>query len=220
MSQVKSQQTALTKAEQLTSFLLKSGVEGSKTFKSAEQVAEEALKSTRGDRNKAIKKVIALHARTTGTAGFVTGLGGLATLPVAIPADLSVYYLQATRMVGAIAVIQGYDLENEEVKSIILVSLIGAIGTEAVNKLGINVAGKAGVAALKKLPGRALIEINKKVGFRLLTKFGEKGAINLVKVIPVVAGGVGAGINVVGMTAIGKHAQKNFPYEPLNDTDS
>ena len=43
-------------------------------------------------------------------------------------------------------------------------------------------------AMLKKLPGDLVIAINKKVGFRLLTKFGEKGAVSLVKLIPLVGG--------------------------------
>jgi hypothetical protein len=33
-----------------------------------------------------------------------------------------------------------------------------------------------------------LKKINQKVGFRLVTKFGEKGIINLSKLIPVVGG--------------------------------
>jgi hypothetical protein len=48
----------------------------------------------------------------------------------------------------------------------------------------------------------SLIEINKKVGYRLLTKFGTKGSINLVSGIPLVGGGVGAGVNVVAINQI------------------
>lgn len=37
---------------------------------------------------------------------------------------------------------------------------------------------------IKKIPGTVLIKINQKVGWRLLTKFGEKGTVNLVKLVP------------------------------------
>jgi hypothetical protein len=56
----------------------------------------------------------------------------------------------------------------------------------------------------------SLIEINKKVGYRLLTKFGTKGSINLVRGIPLVGGGVGAGVNVVAINQIAKYAKATF----------
>jgi hypothetical protein len=52
----------------------------------------------------------------------------------------------------------------------------------------------------------------KKVGFRLFTKFGQKGLVNLVKVIPLVGGGVGAGVNAAAMRAVGAYAKKNSPH--------
>ena len=70
---------------------------------------------------------------------------------------------------------------------------------------------KAAFAALKKLPGRVLIEINKKVGFRLLTKFGTTGVINLGRAVPVVGGGVSAVVNAGGMQTVGRYAKRNFP---------
>lgn len=63
---------------------------------------------------------------------------------------------------------------------------------------------------LQQVPGKVLIEINKKVGFRLITKAGEKGAINLVKFIPLVGGVVGATIDSRFIKASGKIAQKRL----------
>jgi hypothetical protein len=67
------------------------------------------------------------------------------------------------------------------------------------------------MAALKKLPGKVLIEINKKVGFRLVTKAGTKGVVNLGKLVPFVGGGVGATVNAVGMRTVATYAKSNFP---------
>jgi hypothetical protein len=77
--------------------------------------------------------------------------------------------------------------------------------------MGIKLGEKAAMSALKALPGRVLIEINKKVGFRLLTKFGQKGVINVVKFVPLVGGMIGAGVNVSAMAGVGKYAKRNFP---------
>lgn len=63
---------------------------------------------------------------------------------------------------------------------------------------------------MKKPPGSALIKINQRIGFRLLTKFGEKGVINLGKLIPVAGGVIGGTMDVVTTTVIAKNAIKIF----------
>ena len=72
------------------------------------------------------------------------------------------------------------------------------------------------VTALRRLPGRIFIEINKRVGFRLLTKFGEKGMINLVRAIPVLGGLIGGGVDAVWTKAIGDQARDIFTPENFN----
>lgn len=52
-----------------------------------------------------------------GTSGFITGLGGLITLPVAIPANISsVLYVQM-RMIAALAKMGGYDIRSDQVSN-------------------------------------------------------------------------------------------------------
>jgi hypothetical protein len=163
--------------------ILSLGVNGFGPYKSATQMAERAL-NTHGDREIAIRRLIATHRRWVGSSGFATGLGGLAGLPVAVPTDVTVFYMLSGRMSAAIAILRGYDINSEEVQSAVLISLLGASAAGALGGLGVEVGTKAALAGLRKLPGRVLIDINKKVGFRLLTKFGTKGAINLVRGIP------------------------------------
>jgi len=50
------------------------------------------------------------------------------------------------------------------------------------------VGNKIALKLFKELPAKTLTEINKKVGFKLLTKFGNKGVINVSKTIPLVGG--------------------------------
>ena len=63
---------------------------------------------------------------------------------------------------------------------------------------------------LKKLPGHILVKINQKIGFRFLTKFGQKGLVNIWKVIPVVPGIVNSAWNAVETKAVAERAKKNF----------
>lgn len=58
--------------------------------------------------------------------GFVTSLGGFITMPVALPANVTGFYLLATRMVAAVAKARGYDLTQPHIRSAVLLSLVGA----------------------------------------------------------------------------------------------
>ena len=200
-----------TAATATINFILDSGVNGFGPVKGAETIAAEALKHSGGDAEKAIKRIIATHTRVVGASGFVSGLGGLATMAVAIPTDVTVFYTRATRMIAAVAHLRGYDVHSDEVRSVIAVSLIGSAGVEALSKAGVEIGTKTAVAALKRVPGTVLTKINKAVGFRLVTKFGTTGSINLVKVVPVAGAAVGGTINIAGIRSIAGYAKSNFP---------
>lgn len=190
--------------------VLSRGVEGFGPLKSAEAFAEEHL-AQHGDVEKAIDRVIATHTRLVAASGFATGLGGPITMVVGIPTDVTVFYALSARCVAAIAHLRGYDTASDEVRSVVLLSLLGAGGAGVAADFGATLGTKAAMAALKKLPGKTLIEINKKVGFRLFTKAGTTGVINLSKWVPVIGGGVGAGVNVAAMRTAGRYAKSNFP---------
>jgi hypothetical protein len=196
--------------QRLVNAILSRGVEGFGPLKSAEAFAEEHL-AQHGDVEKAIERVIATHTRLVAASGFATGLGGPITMVVGIPTDVTVFYALSARCVAAVAHLRGYDTSSDEVRSVVLLSLLGAGGAGLAADFGATLGTKAAMVALKKLPGKTLTEINKKVGFRLVTKFGTTGAINLSKWIPVVGGGVGAGVNIAAMRTVGRYAKSNFP---------
>lgn len=145
-----------------------------------------------------------------GTSGFLSGLGGALTLAVTLPANVtSVLYVQL-RMVAAIARMGGYDIRSDMVKTMVYACLAGSAMADVLKAAGIKIGNKMAVAALKKLPGKVFIEINKKVGFRLLTKFGEKGIINVVKLVPLAGGVVGGAFDVTTTKIIAANAYKMF----------
>ncbi|MEB2282374.1 hypothetical protein LAV73_20700 [Lysinibacillus xylanilyticus] len=95
--------------------------------------------------------------------------------------------------------------------------LTGQSASEIVKQTSVKIASKIGEAQIKRIPGEAIKQINQKVGFRLVTKFGEKGAVNLGKMVPLLGGVVGA-TNASTTYAIGKAAKKTF-IEGGYDTD-
>ncbi len=144
------------------------------------------------------------------TSGFITGLGGVVTMPVSIPANLaSVMYVQM-RMVAAIAHMRGYDLKDDQVQTFVYACLTGQTVNEVVKGAGIKIGLKIGEAQVKRIPGEVIKKINQAVGFRLVTKFGQKGVVNLGKMVPLLGGVIGGGFDIVSTKTISYAAKESF----------
>ncbi len=143
-------------------------------------------------------------------SGFLTGLGGIITLPVAIPANVSsVLYVQM-RMIACLAYMGGYDTNSDQVQTLVYACLAGVSIDQILKQAGIKFGVKFGNSMVKKIPGAVLTKINQKVGFRFITKFGEKGIINLGKMVPAVGGFISGGFDFVETKAIANRAYKMF----------
>ena len=88
--------------------------------------------------------------------------------------------------------------------------LAGISLDQVVKQVGVKVGVKFANAMVKKIPGQVLTKINQKVGFRLLTKFGTKGVINIGKAIPVVGGVISGGFDFVETKIIADRAYRMF----------
>ena len=184
-------------------------VQGVAGLDSAYDLADDYLKQE-GSLHAQANSLIRWQNTKAGTSGFLTGLGGIITLPVAIPANVaSVMYVQI-RMIAAIAHMGGYNLNDDRVKSLVFLCLTGNAAKDILKDVGIVVGKKLAENAIKNISGKTIIAINKKVGFRLLTKFGEKGVINLGKAIPLLGGVVGATFDSVSTNTVGNIARDTF----------
>ena len=183
------------------------GLPGAET---AEELAKEYLKES-GTLSEKADSLIRWQIAKCSTSGFLTGLGGFIVLPVAIPANLaSVIYVQL-RMIAAIAYMGGYNPREDKVKTLAYVCLCGNQASEIIKEsLAVPLAKVMATAAIKQIPTQVLKNINKRVGVRLITKFGEKGIINLGKAIPVFGGIIGGTIDGVTTNTIGETAKKCF----------
>lgn len=158
----------------------------------------------------AAKKFISFQIAKCTTSGFITGLGGLITLPVAIPANVgSVLYVQM-RMIACLAHMSGYDTHSDQVQTLVYACLAGISIDQIIKNVGIQFGTKLATEMVKKIPGTVLTKINQKVGFRFLTKFGTKGIINIGKAIPVVGGVISGGFDFVETKIIANRAYKMF----------
>ena len=176
---------------------------------SASQLASSFMDKEGTLRDKA-NSLIRWQNAKAGTSGFVTGLGGFMTLPVAIPANLaSVLYIQI-RMIAAIAHMGGYDLRDEKVKTLVYMCLVGNFAKDILQETGIRLGTKFTAMAIERISEKSLLLINQRVGFRLLTTSGTKGMINLGKAVPLVGGIIGGSIDVAATNTIGNMARNTF----------
>lgn len=144
------------------------------------------------------------------TTGFVSGLGGIITLPVAIPASIATVMYVQIRMITAIAIMGGYDVRDDRVKALVYTCLAGNAAKDILKGTGIVIGSKMSTQLIKSISKETIFTINKLVGFRLLTKFGEKGAINLGKMIPLVGGVIGGTFDGISTNVVGNVARKTF----------
>ena len=141
-------------------------------------------------------------------------------MPVTIPANISsVLYVQM-RMIACLAHMGGYDVSCDQVQTLVYACLAGISVDQIVKQVGIQFGVKFTTAMVKKIPGTVLTKINQKVGFRFLTKFGEKGLINIGKAVPVVGGVIGGILDFAETKIIADRAYRMFILGDLSAADN
>jgi hypothetical protein len=151
------------------------------------------------------------HCAIAGAQGFVTNLGGIVTLPITLPANIGASYLVQTHLAGAIAAVHGHDLDAEEVRSAVLLCLLGNAGAEILKRFGIKVSSKVTMTLIERIPIAVIRRINKRVGFMLIAKYGTKrSVVTLAKGIPLMGGLVGGSVDTTTTWAVGKYAHGAF----------
>jgi hypothetical protein len=119
-------------------------------------------------------------------------------------------------MIAAIASMGGHDIRSDQVRTLVYMCLCGSAITDLLKDIGIQVGTKLTKTAINKISGVTITKINQTVGFRLVTKFGQTGAINLGKAVPFLGGVVGGTVDAVATRTIGKAAINIFMPLPQN----
>jgi uncharacterized protein (DUF697 family) len=198
-------------AGQLASYLLDKGLNGLGPLSSAESLASEYLGDERyADDDARVAALTRWETTKNFTTGFLAGLGGFVTLPVAVPSALAASWVLQARMSGAIARIYGHDLASERVRTKVLLSLAGDVARDAMRDLGLKPGRKLTQRAVDQIPGRALVEINKRIGARLLASAGQRVVLRFPRAIPLFGGVVGGSLDAMVCRMVGRTAGTLF----------
>ncbi len=168
----------------------------------------------------AIRRIVREAVGAAGTTGLVTGLGGLVTMPVTVPASLGGNFLINARMVGAIAYLRGYSLTDPHVQAVIGLVVAGAriekmaaefgvkVGQQAIQKAAI----KAACHAIEAVPVVVIDKVGIRVGYLLVARYGTiRMAAAVYNVVPILGGLAGGAVDASFTRATGAFAMKAFP---------
>jgi uncharacterized protein (DUF697 family) len=198
-------------ASQLASYLLDKGLTGLGPLSSAASLANEYLGDAGyRDDDARVTALTRWETAKNFSTGFLTGLGGFITLPVAVPSALAASWVLQARMAGAIACIYGHDLASERVRTKVLLSLAGDVARDAMRDLGLKPGSKLTQRAVDQIPGRALVEINKRIGARLLASAGQRVILKFPRAIPLFGGVVGGSLDAMVCRMVARTAGTLF----------
>lgn len=206
------------KALALVDWILGRAIAGVAPLMGAEALAAEYAADGRyADTSDRVAALTRWEATKNFASGFTTGLGGLPTSLVAVPASLGASWVLQARLAGAIAVLHGHRLEADRVRTLILLAMLGDSAKDVVEQAGLAAGETLDANAIRTLSGRLLIQVNRLVGLRLLRMGGQRGAVGLTKAIPIAGGLVGGSFDAATCVAVGRIADRLFagmPVEP------
>jgi hypothetical protein len=196
--------------ERLVGELWRRGVGGVGPFDSARAIADDHLAASGGDVEAAVRTLIGTHVRLAASSGFLTSFGGAATMLVTAPAGVTGLYLLGTRMVAATAHVRGHDLTSPVTRTAVLLCLLGPDGPELAERTGLDLENASLLAGLRRLPPEVRAQLDRRAEYRLASRFGRRGALNLTKLLPVVGGPIGAGADAMSARTIATYADVTF----------
>ena len=113
-------------------------------------------------------------------------------------------------MNAMIALVAGYDVRDEKVKTLIFCSLLGKGCFPLLKKIGIQENKELSKSLLKSVSSSSLLMMQGQLAMKLVTKFSGKKILNMGRWIPVLAGVVGGGADAYFCYSTGKVAKKIF----------
>jgi uncharacterized protein (DUF697 family) len=188
--------------------VLEVAIDGRGRLPGARAAASRQMQRHGGSPDGAIDGLIDFHVRLASAQGFVTNLGGVAALPVTLPANVAGVAVVQVRMVAALAHLRGYDLGDLRVRTALIMCLLGGeqVGRRIVQgKLPTSPLAIATAPVFDPELDRLVAE---EVLSDLLARVGGKSlALSITRRIPLVGGGVGAVMDGIATREIGRYAK-------------
>ena len=176
-------------ASQYVRAVLDKAIDGVGPLRSAAESADSKLVDAGGDVETAVAKLVRLHAALAGAQGFVTNLGGVAALAVALPANVVGVTLVQCHLIAGIAHLRGYDLNDPRVRNAILVCMLGEDAAKSLVKKSTIPASPLGIATAAAHDPTLDEHISREVTTDLIARTAGRRAVTLVgRRVPLLGG--------------------------------
>lgn len=190
---------------------LERAIDGFPGFPGAREIGRRHL-ARRRDVDHAISDAVDQHIRLAGAQGFVANIGGVITMPIAIPANLAGIALLQVRLVATIQYLRGYDLADPRVRTAAMLTLLGEEDLKRAIKHQTLPGFPHDVAVGGELEPGLLDRVTADVTQALVTRVGGKHAtLTVTKRIPVLGGAISAGVDAYSTYTVGRFADREFP---------
>jgi uncharacterized protein (DUF697 family) len=191
--------------------VLEVAIDGYGRLPGAKAVAAKHLQRHSGSVDDAIDSIIDAHVRLASAQGFVTNLGGIAALAIAVPANLAGVAVLQVRMVAAIAHLRGYDVNDNRVRTALVMCLLG--GEQIAKRI---VEGKLPTSPMTVATAPVFDrdldrQVAEEVTSGLASRVGGRNmALVVTKRVPLLGGGIGAVMDGYATSQIGKYAKSEL----------
>ena len=191
--------------------MLDKAIDGVGPLRSAAASADSRLVDANGDVEEAVKALVRLHVGLAGVQGFVTNLGGIASLAVAMPANVVGVTLVQCHLVAGIAHLRGYDLEDARVRNAILACMLGEDEVRDLVRTSSFPSSPMGIAT-SPVHDPLLDElVSREVTTDLLARTAGRRAVTMVgRRVPLLGGVVGGGSDALMTWQIGQYAAREL----------
>lgn len=210
------------KSAELVNYIYEKAINGIGPIASAELLAREYREDTRyATIQEKCESLVTWETTKNFTTGFLTGIGGLVTLPLSVPGALAASWIIQVRMAAAIAIMNGYNPADEKVKTMVLLTIAGGEIKNILLEAGVVVTSRLTTSLINQVPRAILYEINLLIGYRLISRSGATGIASIVKIVPFLGGAVTGSIDAYYCKTIGDKAIELFlngNNSPVNNT--
>ena len=191
--------------------MLDKAIDGVGPLRSAAATADSRLVDANGDVEEAVKALTRLHVGLAGVQGFVTNLGGIASLAVAMPANVVGVTLVQCHLVAGIAHLRGYDLEDARVRNAILACMLGEDEVRDLVRTSSFPSSPMGIAT-SPVHDPLLDElVSREVTTDLLARTAGRRVVTMVgRRVPLLGGVVGGGSDALMTWQIGQYAAREL----------
>ncbi|MDO9380409.1 MAG: EcsC family protein [Nocardioidaceae bacterium] len=190
---------------------LDKAIDGVGPIRPVREAAADQLEKADGDAEAAIAAMISTHAKLAGAQGFLSNVGGVATLALTLPANVSALAVLQCHLVAGIAHLRGHDLHDPRVRDAVMACLLGEDSVKHLVKKR-TLPGTPRQIATSSAPRPASDNtVAKAVAGELVAKLtGGRATTMVARRVPLLGGPVGALNDTRATRTIGTYAAREL----------